>query len=90
MNQKELTETRIMISNLKNLQTLWLILKPVSAVVDGGHINPLISVFDMISLPRIPLLVDRSHTRFSDTLRPLGYERVYLPLYKVADTLFHI
>ena len=24
------------------------------------------------------------------TLRPLGYERVYLPLYKVADTPFHI
>ena len=22
--------------------------------------------------------------------RPLGYERVYLPLYKVADTPFHI
>ena len=24
------------------------------------------------------------------TIRPLGYERVYLPLYKVADTPFHI
>ena len=24
------------------------------------------------------------------TSRPLGYERVYLPLYKVADTPFHI
>ena len=24
------------------------------------------------------------------TLRPLGYERVYLPLYRVADTPFHI
>ena len=24
------------------------------------------------------------------TCRPLGYERVYLPLYKVADTPFHI
>ena len=23
-------------------------------------------------------------------IRPLGYERVYLPLHKVADTLFHI
>ena len=23
-------------------------------------------------------------------IRPLGYERVYLPLYKVADTPFHI
>ena len=26
----------------------------------------------------------------SETGRPLGYERVYLPLYKVADTPFHI
>ena len=25
-----------------------------------------------------------------NTIRPLGYERVYLPLYKVADTPFHI
>ena len=25
-----------------------------------------------------------------DTFRPLGFERVYLPLYKVADTPFHI
>ena len=25
-----------------------------------------------------------------DTSRPLGYERLYLPLYKVADTPFHI
>ena len=24
------------------------------------------------------------------TYRPFGYERVYLPLYKVADTPFHI
>ena len=24
------------------------------------------------------------------TFRPLGYERVYLPLYEVADTHFHI
>ena len=24
-----------------------------------------------------------------ETIRPLGYERVYLPLYKVADTPFH-
>ena len=24
------------------------------------------------------------------TLRPFGYERVYLPLHKVADTPFHI
>ena len=24
------------------------------------------------------------------TIRPLGYERVYLPLYKVADIPFHI
>ena len=24
------------------------------------------------------------------TFRPTGYERVYLPLYKVADTPFHI
>ena len=23
-------------------------------------------------------------------VRPLGYQRVYLPLYKVADTQFHI
>ena len=25
-----------------------------------------------------------------DITRPLGYERVYLPLYKGADTPFHI
>ena len=25
-----------------------------------------------------------------EAYRPLGYERVYLPLYKVADTPFHI
>ena len=27
---------------------------------------------------------------FMTLKRPLGYERVYLPLCKVADTLFHI
>ena len=26
----------------------------------------------------------------SESFRPLGYERVYLPLHKVADTPFHI
>ena len=26
----------------------------------------------------------------TDIIRPLGYERVYLPLRKVADTPFHI
>ena len=26
----------------------------------------------------------------SSIYRPLGYERVYLPLHKMADTLFHI
>ena len=25
-----------------------------------------------------------------EIFRPLGYERVYLPLYEVADTPFHI
>ena len=29
-------------------------------------------------------------TKQSDTCRPIGYERVYLTLCKVADTPFHI
>ena len=27
---------------------------------------------------------------YTRIIRPLGYERVYLPLHKVADTPFHI
>ena len=36
----------------------------------------------------VPRLIYSFHTVLIH--RPLGYERVYLPLYKVADTPFHI
>ena len=32
----------------------------------------------------------RGYTNIGSIDRPLGYERVYLPLYKVTDTPFHI
>ena len=35
-------------------------------------------------------LLDALNPLFFKTIRPLGYERVYLPLYEVADTPFHI
>ena len=41
---------------------------------------------DMWNVSRQTLVV----SRWCNTLRPLGYERVYLSLWKVADTLFHI
>ena len=31
-------------------------------------------------------LLDALNPLFFNTIRPLGYERVYLPLYEVADT----
>ena len=42
----------------------------------------------MIDWGGIPLEV--GDPEFQMIYRPLGYERVYLPLYKVADTPFHI
>ena len=33
---------------------------------------------------------DETSVGMSVVYRPLGYERVYLPLHKVADTPFHI
>ena len=36
------------------------------------------------------MYVTHVHAPVKDTSRPLGYERVYLPLTKVADTSFHI
>ena len=37
-----------------------------------------------------PLSIDSDWSDKRDIWRPLGYEKVYLPLCKVADTPFHI
>ena len=46
-----------------------------------------ISRFILFSLPPIHSTKPLIHTVY---FRPLGYERVYLPLCKVADAPFHI
>ena len=53
------------------------------------HTNVSLSYYDCISLTTLWITI----IFYVDDLsiyRPLGYERVYLPLYKEADTPFHI
>ena len=44
----------------------------------------------MTFLQLLIVLIAHFEDMTSKRIRPLGYERVYLPLYKVADAPFHI
>ena len=52
--------------------------------------NHLSAGTDFRRLMSIPALKEVYNGRRPITYRPLGYERVHLPLCKVADTPFHI
>ena len=71
---------------IKTLSTFALCFNPLAA----GAAYLRVFHFLLAQVPPFNMLKHVKDKNKSAIFRPLGYERVYLPLYKVADTPFHI